>query len=463
MTTARALRAGWAAGSVLAALVPAMAGAQVVKIGLGEALALAERQNPDLAAARADVAAAQSGARAVRRALWPRLGFESGWSRADIPSAAFAYRLDSGEFRAEDFALDNLNDPAAVSHLGTALGIEAPLDVFGKVRAQSSGAEARAQSADAAVGEGLLDLRLHVVEAYRRAALAQAAVSVTERALASARAREADVEAAVAAGGALQADLLRSRARRRERAADLAARKADADVAIAALARLLGAPPGSSYMPNEPAVGAPPPLQGDLQAWIGRGLEHRPLLAEARAGAEAARWAVKGEGRSVLPDLALWGQVRDDRLTSSGGKQSTALGLSLRWSAFDPSRSSRRDAAEASARAADERQRGAADQVRLEVETAFRRAEAARERCGAAAGGAEEGREALRVVRERRQAGMATLTDELETETASLGAELEELRASTEAAIADAALARAAGELGGTAGLPAATEGGSKQ
>jgi outer membrane protein TolC len=85
--------------------------------------------------------------------------------------------------------------------------------------------------------------------------------------------------------------------------------------------------------------------------------------------------------------------------------------------------------------------------VRLEVGAAFRRAQTARERHAAAAGGAEEGREALRVIQERRQAGIATLTDELETESASLDAELTEIQAAAEAAIADAALARAAGEL----------------
>jgi outer membrane protein TolC len=66
----------------------------------------------------------------------------------------------------------------------------------------------------------------------------------------------------------------------------------------------------------------------------------------------------------------------------------------------------------------------------------------------AASCGAEEGREALRVVRERRQAGIATLTDELETEAASLAAELQEMRAATDAALADAALERAAGGEG---------------
>jgi len=50
-------------------------------------------------------------------------------------------------------------------------------------------------------------------------------------------------------------------------------------------------------------------------------------------------------------------------------------------------------------------------------------------------------------MRERRESGLATLTDELETETASLRAQLEELRAATAAAIAVAALERAAGVL----------------
>jgi len=139
--------------------------------------------------------------------------------------------------------------------------------------------------------------------------------------------------------------------------------------------------------------------------------------------------------------------VQDDRSPASGGSVSGAVGVSLRWNVLDFSRSSRTAAAASEARAADLSAQAVTDQVRLETETAWHRAQAARERYAAAAGGAEEGREALRVIRERRQQGLATLTDELETEAASLGAEIEELRAATEAAIADAALRRAAGAL----------------
>jgi outer membrane protein TolC len=122
------------------------------------------------------------------------------------------------------------------------------------------------------------------------------------------------------------------------------------------------------------------------------------------------------------------------------------VGIGVRWSAFDPSRSQREAAAIAEQRASTVDEAAAEGEVRLSVAVAYRRALAARERHAAAAGGLEEGREALRVVEERRQAGLATLTDELDTEAAALGAALQEIGAAAEVAMADAALRRAAAE-----------------
>ena len=427
---------------------------EAVRLSLSDALAIAERQSPDLAAARAHAAAVGEGAEAARRAGWPRVGLSAGWSYSDIPSAAFAHKLDAGEFTAGDFELSRLNDPSAVSHLGTALAVEAPLDAFGKVQAGARSAAARAQSVAAQVGEGLLDLRLRVVQAYRQAGLARRALEATQHALNGARAREADVQARVEGGAALQADLLRSRARRREREADLAERRGEVRAADAALVRALGAPAGALYEPTDdpPSTTA---LAGNLDAWTARALANRPALAGTSAAADAARWAVRGADKEKLPDVALWGQLQDNRVSLSGGKRAGAVGVTVRWSAFDPARGNRKAEQDDELRAAELQARAAADQVRLDVEIAWHRAQAARERCAAAAGGAEEGREALRVVRERRQAGIATLTDELETEAASLGAELQELRAAAEAALADAVLERAAGGALTPAPLPA--------
>ena len=430
----------------LLAVLPAFVAGQETSLTLAQALEMAGRRNPEVLAARERAAAQHRRAEAVARSVWPRLSLSTSWSHSDTPSTVFAQKLNSGEFTQEDFAISRLNAPGALSHQTTVASLEFPVDAFGRVRAQERGQSATGRVADAQAREAVQELRLRVVEAYRRAVLARRAASVTEGALLGARAREADMEARVAEGAALVADLLRVRTRRRQREAELAEQRGDVSIAGAVLARLVGADPGTVYEPTEEPL-PPAPVDEDAGAWAVRALEHRPALEVARQRLDAARWAVRGEQRSRLPDVALYGQLQDDRSAFSGGGQSGTVGASLRWSAFDPARGKRLAAASADLAAAELDARAAADQVRLEVETAWHRARAARERYLAAKGGAEEGREALRVVQERRRAGKATLTDELQTEAAALAAELGEIRAVAEAVLADSALRRAAGEL----------------
>jgi outer membrane protein TolC len=417
-----------------------------VPVTLSEALALAERMNPELQAAATRVEAQAARTEAVRRMRWPRLGLSVGLSRMDLPAGVFADKLNSGEFTAADFDIAKLNRPDPLGHLGTSLSLEVPIDVFGKVGSMAGAMAAYGEAAAAGARDARQEIRMRVIEAYRHAEMAGRAVELMERVLGVARAREAEIEARVQAGGALQADLLRSRARRRQREADLAERRSERGMARAGLARLLGAPAGIDYVPTEgpPAV---VPLQDDEAAWAVRALRQRPALVAVRRKTDAASSLTRNEKKALLPDLGVFGQVWDHRIPSSGGQQSWAFGVGVTWVPFDGARSKRTAAATAEERAAETDARAAADQVRLEVAMAYRRAVSARERHAAAQGGAEEGREALRVVQERRKAGMATLTDELETETAALGAALQEIAAAAEVAIADAVLRRAAGEI----------------
>jgi outer membrane protein TolC len=434
----------WVAGIALLAFATGLR-AEEVPLSLAQALDLARKQNPEILAQAARTEAESGRAQAIRRTTWPRLFINSGWSRTNTPSMVFAEKLNAGDFTQDDLALDRLNSPGALSHLTTALVAEVPLDLAGKVKARVEAQTAAGQASSAAFDEGHQDLRLRVVEAYRRAALAQRVTEVAETALESSRARESDVEARVEEGALLRADLLRVRARRRQRQAELAERRADARIAYAVLSRVLGAEPTVTYVPTELPT-APPPLEGDEASLLLRAHAERPSLRAAGHRLSRQTSTVRGEERSSWPDLAAWGQLQDDRGGSTSG-QSGAFGVLLRWSVFDSARGKRVAAATAEANAAELDVRAGRDQVRLEVETAWRRAQAARERYAATVGGAEEGREALRVVHERYEQGMATLTDELETEGASVAAELEELRAASEAALADAMLLRACGAL----------------
>jgi outer membrane protein len=438
------------ASAVALAVTVALMGARValgeeVPVTLSEALDLAGAANPELQASRARAEAQAARAESVDSMKWPRLGLSVGWGYSNLPASVFANKLNAGQFTGEDFDIARLNDPNALSSLNTALTLEVPIDAFGKIGAATEGQSKYGEAASAATRDERQAIRFRVIEAYRQAELLGRALEVTERALAVAKAREKDIQARVDTGSALHADLLRARSRRRQREAELAARRGEKGVAEAGLARLLGAPPGRTYVPNE---GPPPvqPLAGDEAEWTARALKQRPLLEAAGRKLEAAAAMMKGEDKTKWPDLGAFGSLYDNR-TSDGGAQSWAVGVGLKWSVFDSPRSKRKAAALAEQRAAEQDVRAVVDGVRLQVATAWRTALTARERHAAASGGAEEGREAFRVLQERRKAGMATLTDELETETAALAAVLEEIRAAAQVAIADAALERAAGEI----------------
>ena len=433
------------ARGLLLAVLPALAHAEERPVTLAEALALADKANPELQAAVLRIEAQRARTESVERARWPRATVQSTWARTDLPAAVFASKLNSGAFAAADFDPATLNDPAALNHLGTSALVELPIDLFGKVGTTAGAMAAQGEAASAGTRDATQEIRLRVAEAYRQAELSGRSVEVTEKALLVATAREAEIEARVEAGGALRAELLRARARRREREADVADRRGQRLMAQARLARLLGAPDGVTYVPTEgpPAVIA---LAGEEIEWQARALRQRAVLEAARRRQEAAVASAKTEKNGLLPDIGAFASVSDDRI-SGGSSQAWAVGLGVRWTPFDSARGKREAAASADARAAEQDTRAAADQVRLEVALAYRRAASARARHTAASGGAEEGREALRVVQERRKAGLATLTDELETESEALGAALAEITTAAEVAMADAALARAAGEI----------------
>jgi outer membrane protein TolC len=433
------------ASLLLSAAPPAGGEESVVPVSLDQALDLAAAHHPELLSQRASLEAESARAAAIRRTAAPRLSVASAWTRSDTPAQVFAQKLNAGDFAETDFAIPRLNAPEALSHLSTALLAEMTVDAFGKVRAQAAAQSARERAGAAALEEAVQDVRLRVIQAYHQAALGDRVVLLAARALEGARAREADVEQRVEEGASLAADLLRVRARRRQREAELASSRAEARIALAVLSRILGADAGVVYRPTDPAS-APPEAENDGAEWLSRALAARPTLRSAGERAQGLDWTLRAERRSFRPDLLVWGQIQDDRSGASSAR-SGAFGVQVRWSVLDPGRGRRVAAAAAEARSAEFLTRAAHDQVRLEVETAWQRAQAARQRQAAAAGGAEEGREALRVVHERRLQGMATLTDELETEAASLAAELEELRVAAEAAVAAAALRRAAGVL----------------
>jgi outer membrane protein TolC len=168
------------------ALAAALADAPIAvrePLSLETALARAHAQNPDLRALRERSIAAAARAEAIRKQRLPRLGVEVNAQRTDNPAAVFAHTMNAGRLAAEDLDIARLNAPGALSHLGSSLFVEMPIDLFGRVGLASDALAASQKAFADNVREAESTTALEVTEAYLGAVLARQATRATEKAV----------------------------------------------------------------------------------------------------------------------------------------------------------------------------------------------------------------------------------------------------------------------------------------
>jgi multidrug efflux pump subunit AcrA (membrane-fusion protein) len=120
IASTRTTRAVIALGLTVASGAVSGARAEDVPAALAEALALAERANPELQAASARVDAEEARAESVRRMRRPRLGLSMRWSLTDLPAGVFASRLNAGQLTMADFDAATLRELEQVAAAASA-------------------------------------------------------------------------------------------------------------------------------------------------------------------------------------------------------------------------------------------------------------------------------------------------------------------------------------------------------
>ncbi|MFP5379185.1 MAG: TolC family protein [Vicinamibacteria bacterium] len=170
---------------------------------------------------------------------------------------------------------------------------------------------------------------------------------------------------------------------------------------------------------------APPPIDIALADDVTPGsLQARPDLQRAAAGESLAESARRAARARFLPEVAAMGGLEWTGLAFDDRRASWMVGAEVRLNLFagGADRARRREAEALVAKAVAERraaEAGAAESVRA----AARRVRAARAEADARRDAAAQAREAERLVRERYDAGLSTITDLLRATSASLDAE----------------------------------------
>ena len=350
---ARAWPLGRARGGV------ARAGARTCPVTLAEALALAEKANPELQAAAARVEA-QLAADRVRApdalaAARPDDGLVAhGPARRRLREQAELGRVHGGGLRRREASTTRA--PSATSAPTCRSSCRSTCSARSarwRARWPPTATPPRPGRSDAT-----LEIRMRVVEAYRQAEMAGRAVAVMERAVAVAKAREAEIQARVETGAA-----------RCRRTCCARARGAGSARPSSRSARPAGgwrrrASPGCSAHPPVSATsrprGRPPsrPSTGDEAAWAERSLRQRPALEAARRKTDAASALLRereerpaARHRRLRPAVgqtaSRWttASSRGPWVSACAGRRSTHRGASARRRRPRSSRAAELDAA----------------------------------------------------------------------------------------------------------------------
>lgn len=435
----------WLFVSFLVVAWPATGAAQT-RLSLADAITAATTRNPGLQAARAQADRAEADASVARAAWWPRLTATESVQRSDQSVFAFGALLSARQFTAADFAVSRLNSPGATNLFTTRLTVGQLVFDGGRTPGAVGAATAQRDIARADADAAAAETVLLVTRIYGQLLSGHSQTRAIDAAVAAAVEDLSRAERRRDAGSATDADVLavsvhlaEMRQRRLQTDADLASARAQ-------LNRLMGAPVDATF---DVAEDLPTPVPaGELAPLFEEAEGARPELRRAEAHVRAAEAGVRQAKAVWWPQVFAQAGIEWNGLRASERSGSWLIGGEARWmlslSGADAARVRAASAARTSASAARNDLRAA---VQVEVFTAVRKLEAAIARTAVGAAAVAQSEERARVVRNRYEAGLASMTDVLAAASATLDAESRRVAAAVDALVAGAELQRALGRL----------------
>ncbi len=384
---------------------------------LRQAIDQALKQSPQAAMAHAEDQEARSASAMARTQLLPHFNFTEDISRGDDPVYAFGTRLRQRQFTQADFALNALNRPQPIGNFSSRFA--GSWTAFDSFKAQREIHRADLLRASASFSSHGVDQQivLNVVRAYQSVLYAQREIDVAQHVQETAAALLTSVDERVKAGFAVESDRMLAQVNLATRNEELIAAQGDLELAWADLRAAMGAPDlkASELSPIQPHTFPRLPLEEEVAAAV----KARPDLMALERGQMAQTSAVGAARSSFGPSVSAYGNWEEDRpsLGSSGGN-SWVAGLRISVDILPVGKRAQL-AREVAAKLRMDAQLSASRQnVRLQVSRAHIHQNTAELSVATARAAMDQSAESLRILRNRYDAGLATITDLLRAEDA---------------------------------------------
>jgi outer membrane protein TolC len=418
-------------------------------LSLRQAVDLALRSNPLLAAADAGKKEADARILLARSEHMPRAELSESVQRSNNPVFVFTSLLTQQQFSEHNFDVNALNHPEALSNYQSRLVVEQVLFDAKKTSRVVEAARFSRQLAGEDTRRSQSDVVFQVLQTYFGVALAEKSLEVARQSVESAQADLARAESIYHSGRSTQAEVLALRVHLAAMLELQIRASNDLDVARATLNDALGVSLDRSFeltTPLESTVFTP---ETSLDDYRHLAAENRAEMRQAQLTQSLAHTEQQIAGSAYWPEVIFQGMLEGDRqklLHKGGAYWFTAI--TLRWSLWDGGETKARQQqarfAEARAIALRSRSESAID---LEVRKAYLDLQSAAQRVEVASAASAEAAEVHRIIQDRHQAGLTTVTELLRSETALAAARTRYLAAIYDERIAAAALEHAAGTL----------------
>jgi outer membrane protein len=176
-------------------------------------------------------------------------------------------------------------------------------------------------------------------------------------------------------------------------------------------------------------------------------MEHRPDYANSSSNVRTAEDRVREVRADFLPNARAFASFGVSGRNLMSGRSDYIVGANVTFDVFNPERKARLSEARSALSSAQAQQSERGNQIRLDVVRAVQQFVTAKQQLDVARSSVEQAQEALRIIQDRYDLGLTTITDLLRAQTELVRAEMGVLSSRHAYVVGYAALLLAIGEL----------------
>ncbi|MDM8537434.1 TolC family protein [Desulfobacterales bacterium HSG17] len=385
-------------------------------LSLSQAVEKAVENNPGLHAAQFQSLSAQEKIAQAKSGFMPQIQLTGQYSHTNNPMWAFGTKLNQEAITQEDFDPARLNDPDGINNFISAVSVSWPLYDSGQTLYSWKQARLNSEAAVLMAERTRHQVIARTITAYIGALLARENLKVVKQTLGTARSHLKMVESRYKGGFVVKSDLLRAQVHIAELKQQLTEARSQIDIAGCMLSISMGMPGNFKYALSTPLEKGRA-ITGSLDSWISRAVSDRPDLKHMKYQKTIAEKELEKSRAARHPSFSLSGRYELNSEDLQDQAENYAVGALVSLNLFSGGRISAKIRESLSAvKQVDAMLQAKEQQVCGQTRQAFFNAKSAWERIGVAQAAVGQAEESLRIVQNRYNSGLFTITDLLDAE-----------------------------------------------